>query len=306
MKKKIFSMMMVLILAFAMTACGSSKDENTSSQTPTEESTTEETPAAQEATEEVQDTTQDLSGTIVITGSTSVEKIINDMIDEFTALNPNVNVTYTGTGSSAGIEDSIGGVNTLGVSSRDLKNEESEAGAVSEVFAYDGIAVAVNPANDVTDISIEDLCKIYSGEITNWNQVGGKDAEIVVVSREGASGTKSAFEELIGLEDAGGLTENAMVVEGNGNVQATVAGDENAIGYVSFSFVDESVKALTVAGVEATAENAKAGSYPLSRPFLFVYNSSKELPVEAKAFVEFALSADGQVFVEEHGGIVIG
>lgn len=251
------------------------------------------------------DVSGDLHGTIVITGSTSVEKILNDMKDEFEALNPDVTIEYTGSGSSAGITDTKAGTNNIGASSRNLKEEEMEEDLKTEVFAYDGIAVIVNPANTaVADITEEQLADIYSGKVTNWKELGGNDADIFVVSREESSGTRSAFEELIGLEDAGGLTGNAAVSEGNGPVQAAVAGNENAIGYVSFSFIDDTVKPLTVAGVEATAENAKSGDYPLSRPFLFCYYEDKATDA-GMAFLEFALTEEGQKAVEKHGGIKV-
>lgn len=255
-------------------------------------------------TEDISTNMNDLSGTIVITGSTSVEKILNDMIDEFTALHPEVSINYTGTGSSAGIADTLAGSNGIGVSSREVKAEEKTGDLLVEAFAYDGIAIIVNRNNQVKDISKENIAKIFSGEITNWNQIGGTDGEIMAVSREGSSGTRSAFEELIKLEDEGGLTQDATVVEGNGNAQTTVAGNENAIGYVSFSYIDSTVNALTIDGVEATAENAKDGSYILSRPFLLVFKESTLTP-ECKSFIEYAKSAEGQEFVTEHGGIRI-
>lgn len=255
-------------------------------------------------TEDISTNMNDLSGSIVITGSTSVEKILNDMIDEFTALHPEVSINYTGTGSSAGIADTLAGSNGIGVSSREVKAEEKTGDLLVEAFAYDGIAIIVNRNNQVKDISKENIAKIFSGEITNWNQIGGTDGEIMAVSREGSSGTRSAFEELIKLEDEGGLTQDATVVEGNGNAQTTVAGNENAIGYVSFSYIDSTVNALTIDGVEATAENAKDGSYILSRPFLLVFKESTLTP-ECKSFIEYAKSAEGQEFVTEHGGIRI-
>lgn len=290
--KKALATILVGVMAMSFVGCGS-KDNDKSEAKNDQANTTNQTTDSSNA-----------KGTIVITGSTSVEKILNDMIDEYQALNPGVKINYTGTGSSAGISDTIAGTNTIGASSRDLKAEEKSDKIHEEIFAYDGIAVVVNPANGAKDIKTEDLAKIFSGQITNWKDLGGKDAEIVVVSREGSSGTRDAFEELIGLEDAGGLTESATVVEGNGNEQTTVAGNENAIGYVSFSYVDETVKELTVNGVEPTAENAKNKSYSLSRPFLFLYNDDKVTP-EAKAFIEYAKGDDGQGFVEKHGGIKI-
>ncbi|BCN32324.1 phosphate ABC transporter substrate-binding protein [Anaeromicropila herbilytica] len=289
--KKVLATMLVGVMAVAFVGCGSKNTGDKKADTNTKT----------EATDNGASSTA-LKGTVVITGSTSVDKIITDMSDEFQALNPDVKINYTGTGSSAGISDSAAGSNTLGVSSRDLKDEEKSDKIHTDIFAYDGIAIAVNPANTVKDITLENLAKIYSGQITNWKDLGGKDAPIVVVSREGSSGTRDAFEELTKLEDAGGLVESATVVEGNGNAQTTVAGNENAIGYVSFSYIDKTVKELTLDGVEPTAEKAKSGEYKLSRPFLFVYNDDTVTP-EAKAFIEYAKSADGQAFVEKHGGI---
>ncbi len=309
--RKITGILLMIAMFAILGGCSKGSDSNDTNAANATNPT--EAPAVQdnnESAEAPQDNTdaaegsEDLAGTITITGSTSVEKILNDMIDEFTALNPDVTINYTGTGSSAGISDTLAGANDIGASSRNLKEEEKVDGLNVVTFAYDGIAIAVNPANPLADISIEDLAKIYSGEITNWKDVGGNDADIIVVSREGASGTRSAFEELIGLEDAGGLVESSTVVEGNGNIQAAVAGNENAIGYVSFSYIDDSVKGLTVGGVEATAANAKSGTYSLSRPFLFIYMEADASPI-TKAFVDYSLSDDGQAFVEEHGGIKI-
>lgn len=249
---------------------------------------------------------EDVSGTVTITGSTSVEKVLTALIEEFEAQNPDVTINYTGSGSSAGIQDTISGTNNIGASSRNLTDDElATDGLQVEVFAYDGIAVIVNPANTaVTDINEEQLADIYSGKIANWSEVGGDDAEIFVVSREESSGTRSAFEELIGLEDAGGLTGAASVVEGNGNVQATVAGNENAIGYVSFAFIDETVQPLSIAGVEANDENAKSGDYPLSRPFVFCYTDENVSDAGA-AFLAFTLSDEGQTIVADSGEITV-
>ena len=268
--KRLFKILLVLTLALVLTACGNS----------------------------------DKAGTVTITGSTSVEKIIMDMKADFEARNPEVKVNYTGTGSSAGIEDAINGNNDLGAASRELKEEEA-AGLEKLIFSYDGIAVIVHPSNQVADISTEDILKIYSGEITNWNEIGGTDANIVVVSREDASGTRGAFEELTGLEDhETGLSEDATIAEGNGIVQATVAGNENSIGYVSFSFIDDTVKAVTVDGGEANAAAVMDGDYPLSRPFQVAYMPDKVTDV-TRAFLDYMLTEDAQVFVEDHGGIKV-
>ena len=311
--KKLTATILAGMMVLSLAGCGASKTETTNevtegteqvAETAGEETAevTEETTAEEETSEE-ETTGGDVSGTIVITGSTSVEKILTEMKDEFCAMYPNVTIEYTGSGSSAGIKDTKAGTNNIGASSRELKEDEVEDALKTEVFAYDGIAVIVNPANEAaSDITVEQLCDIYSGKITNWSELGGEDADIFVVSREESSGTRSAFEELIALEDAGGLTSAAAVSEGNGPVQAAVAENANAIGYVSFSFIDDSVKALTVGGVEATAELAKSGEYPLSRPFLFCYYDDKVTDA-GKAFLEFALSEDGQICVEDNHGI---
>ena len=210
----------------------------------------------------------ELSGTVTITGSTSVEKIIMDMKADFEALNPDVKVNYTGTGSSSGIQDAIDGSNDLGASSRELKDDEYAAGLETQVFAYEGIAVVVHPSNEIDNLSVEDVSGIYTGEITNWSEVGGDDSPLVVVAREDASGTKGAFDELTELDDHKiGLTNNATIGEGNGIVQATVEGNKNAIGYVSFAFINDKVKAISIDGGEPNAEAVIAGDYPLARPF---------------------------------------
>ena len=306
--KKLAATLLAGMMVLSLTACGSSEADTTTAEG-TETTTEAAGEKVAEVTEEAAETTEeettggDVSGTIVITGSTSVEKILTEMKDEFCAMYPNVTIEYTGSGSSAGIKDTKAGTNNIGASSRELKEDEVEENLKTEVFAYDGIAVIVNPANEaVSDITVEQLADIYSGKITNWSEVGGADADIFVVSREESSGTRSAFEELITLEDAGGLTSQAAVSEGNGPVQAAVAENENAIGYVSFSFIDDSVKPLTVGGVEATAELAKSGEYQLSRPFLFCYYDDK-VTEAGKAFLEFALSEDGQICVEDNQGI---
>ena len=303
--RKIFGLLLLLTTVFTMVACstGDKGDKNT-----VEANTGDNTTNTGDNNETVAQSKDDiengdLQGTITITGSTSVEKILLDMADEFMAYNPDVEINYIGTGSSAGIEDSILGVNDIGASSRKLKDSEVSEGLETVTFAYDGIAIITNPANPITNLTMDQILKIYSGQITNWSEVGGENEAIIVVSREGASGTRGAFEELTGLEDIG-LTESATVVEGNGNVQAAVAGNKNAIGYVSFSFINDTVKAVTVEGVEANALEVKADKYVLSRPFLFTYKPEK-LSTLAKAFLDYTVTSEAQVAVEQHGGITV-
>lgn len=241
------------------------------------------------------------SGEINGGGSTSVQKIIDAAGSEYTALNPDVKFTYSGTGSSDGIKGAKAGTYSFGAASRELKEEE-KAGLKEFTFAYDGISMIVSPTNPVTGLTKDQLTKIYTGEITNWSEVGGNDAPIVVVSREDGSGTRSAVEEILGFEEK--LKPDATIKEGNGNVQTTVAGNENAIGYVSLTFVDKTVKSLEVDSVKDTVENVKAGTYPISRPFLAVYDEAKTDDA-TKAFIEFLMGTEGQTIVEKNGGITV-
>jgi phosphate transport system substrate-binding protein len=242
-----------------------------------------------------------ISGEINGGGSTSVQKIIDAAGSEFSALNPDVKFTYSGTGSSDGIKGAAAGTYSFGCSSRDLKTEE-QAGLKTVTFAYDGIALIVNPANTVKNLTKDQLTKIFTGEITNWSEVGGADAPIVVVSREDGSGTRTAIEELLSFKDK--LRADATVKEGNGNVQTTVAGNANAIGYVSLTFVDKTVTAVDVGGVKASVDNVLNKSYVLSRPFLAFYKEDGTNDA-TKAFVDFLLSADGQKIVTQEGGITV-
>lgn len=292
--KRFVTAALAATMVLSMTACGSNAGNTDGQDTAADTS-------AGDTANAVQDS-GNTEGTVVITGSTSVEKIVNEMKSEFEALNPGITIQYTGNGSSAGIKDTISGSNNIGASSRELTDEEKAEGLTETQFAYDGIAIAVHPSNEVKDITVEQLQKIYSGEITNWKELGGKDAEIYVVSREESSGTRSAFEELIKLEETDGLTSKAAVSEGNGPVQIAVAGNENAIGYVSFAYIDDTVKQLTVDGVEGTVDNVKNNTYPLSRPFLFV-SKDDQVGEAGKKFLEFALSADGQACVEKDNAI---
>lgn len=277
MKKSLAGVALALVVGtFAFAGCGSNGGSGSASST-------------------------DISGEINSGGSTSVQKIIEATGDEFSAQNPSVKFTYSGTGSSDGIKGATEGTYAFGCASRDLKDEEKKD--ITElVFAYDGIAMITNPANTATNLSSADLTKIYTGEVTNWSQVGGKDAPIVVVSREDGSGTRTAVEELLKFQDK--LKPDATIKEGNGNVQSTVAGNENAIGYVSLTFVDNTVKKVTVDNVEATVDNVVNKTYPISRPFLALYKESTITP-QAKAFLDFIMTDEGQNIVEKEGGIKV-
>lgn len=249
-------------------------------------------------------TKQNAQQTITITGSTSVEKIVNEMISEYQALHSDIKILYTGSGSSAGIKDTLKRINDIGASSRDLTSEET--GLVETKFAVDGIAVVIHPDNPVEDLTPKELQDIYTGKITNWKDVGGLDEAIYVLSREESSGTRTGFEELVGIDAKEGnpLLRRASVGEGNGPIQLGVASNKYAIGYVSFAYINSTVKGVKIDGVEPTVEHVMDGTYLLQRPFLFVTSDGSDSPL-VKDFLSFSLSEDGQHCVEMHEGIPV-
>ncbi len=222
------------------------------------------TSAAEETTPALEVNTE-LKGTITLAGSTSMEKLCEAMSESFMEVYPNVTVTVQYTGSGAGLESLAAGSVDIGDSSRALKDGEKETGAVENVVAIDGIAVITDKDNTVKDITSEQLTKIYTGEITNWKDLGGADEAIVVIGRESGSGTRGAFEELLKIEDN---CKYAQELDSTGGVLAKVAATPGAIGYVSLDVVDDSVSAIALDSVEPTEENIVAGKYSLSRPFV--------------------------------------
>lgn len=244
-----------------------------------------------------------LSGSIQMVGSTSMEKFANALSETFMEMYPNVTVTAEFVGSGAGIEAVNNGTAEIGNSSRNLKDEEKAAGAVENIVAIDGIAVCVDSANTVTGLTKEQLISIYSGAITNWSEVGGADAPIVVVGREAGSGTRGAFEELLELE---GACAYANELDSTGAVMAKVAATPGAIGYVSLDALNDSVVALALDGVEPTAENIKAGNYFLSRPFVMATKGAIDRQNElVQAWFEFVLGAEGQEVASDVGLITV-
>lgn len=239
--------------------------------------------------------------TISISGSTSVGPLMEKIQEKYEEVN-NVTLEIQQNGSGAGIKDVSGGVSEIGMSSRELKDDEKTS-VEGTVIAYDGIALLVNPNNSVKNISLEDVKKIYTGEITNWKELGGADAPIVVVSREEGSGTRDAFQEIVGYESEE-LTKDATISDGSGAVKTTVAGNENAIGFASFEYIDDTVSALSIDNVEPTAEKVKAGEYKISRPFLLV-TKEDSLTEEGEAVIQFILSSEGQQIVAENKLITV-
>lgn len=206
-----------------------------------------------------------LKGKISLAGSTSMEKLCEAMSESFMEAYPDVTVTVEYTGSGAGIESLVAGSIDIGNASRSLKEGENAKGAVENVVAIDGIAVIVDKENTVTDLTKEQLADIYTGKVTNWSELGGKDGAIVVIGRENGSGTRGAFEELLKVED---ICKYAQELDSTGGVLAKVAATEGAIGYVSLDVVNETVQAIKLNGIEATEANILAGEYLLARPFV--------------------------------------
>lgn len=245
----------------------------------------------------------DLSGSITMAGSTSMEKLANALGEVFMQKYPNVTVNAEFSGSSAGIESLLAGSVDIGNSSRNLSDEEKSKGAVENIVAIDGIAVVVDPANKVEDLSKENLYKIYTGEVTNWSELGGDDQAIVVVGREAASGTRGAFEEILDAKDK---CKYANELDSTGAVMAKVASTKGAIGYVSLDVLDDSVKAVKLDGVEATVDNIKNGSYLLQRPFVMATKGEiSEQSDEVKALFDFLKSDEGKQVVTSVGLITV-
>ena len=236
---------------------------------------------------------------ITISGSTSVGPTM-EVLAEAYQKNNDVKIEVQQPGSSAGIKNTIDGTSDLGMSSRDLKDEET-ADVEGTQIAIDGIAVVTNTANKVKDLTIDQVKDIFTGKITNWKEVGGEDAPIVVISREEGSGTRDGFQDILGFESEE-LTKDATISDGSGNVKSTVEGNENAIAYISFGYLDDTLNDLKIDGVEANDENVVAGKYPISRPFLVV-NKKDAMTDNAKAFVDFIMSEEGQNIISEEGFI---
>ncbi|MEG2290214.1 MAG: phosphate ABC transporter substrate-binding protein [Clostridium sp.] len=247
------------------------------------------------------DTTE--GNTISISGSTSVGPLMEKIAANYESLNADTSIEINQVGSSAGIKDTINGVSELGMSSRELKDEE-KAEVTGTVIAYDGIALITHKNNPVKEITLEEIKGIYTGKITNWNQIaGGVDSPIVVVSREEGSGTRTAFEEIVGYKSEE-LIQAATIADGSGNIKTTVQGNENAIGFASFEYLDESISALNVGGVEPKAEFVKTGEYKLSRPFILATKTSNETE-NSKKLIDYILSEDGQKTIVDNGFITV-
>lgn len=254
--KKCICSLMALILMFSFAACGGGKS---------------------------------LGGTVSTDGSTSMEKVMGALKETFEETNSGVEVTYNPTGSSSGISAVAEGRCDIGLSSRNIKDSEKEQGLVGTILAYDGIAVIVNPENPVENLSVEEIAAIYTGEVTNWSEVGGLDGEIVRIGREASSGTRSGFEEIVGVED---VCQYRQELSSTGDVITAVSQNPGAIGYASLASVKDTVKALKVGGIAPSEETVKDGSYAIQRPFVLVTKEGTDLSEAAQSFFTFITSPE--------------
>ncbi len=241
-------------------------------------------------------------GAVSTDGSTSMQKVISALGEQFEKDNSGAKFTYNPTGSGSGIAAVSEGRCDIGLSSRALKDDEKAGGLHETILALDGIAIIVNPANTVSDISVDTLAKIYTGEITNWKDIGGNDAEIVLIGREAGSGTRDGFESITGTKDA---CKYRQELTSTGDVITTVAGNPDAIGYASLASIKDSVKALTVEGVTPTEETVKNGTYKIQRPFVLVTKDGTKLSDTAQKFFDFATSKDASDIISAAGAVPV-
>ena len=290
--KRIMSVLLGIVLVLSLAACAQTNaPAPTAAPATTPADTT--APAATDAPE-TSAAPAVLSGTVSTDGSTSMEKVIGALSEAFMEANSKVTVTYNPTGSSAGIQAVQEGRCDIGLSSRALKDEEKASGLKETILAYDGIAIIVNPANPVEDLTLEQIADIYTGKITNWSELGGSDSEIVLIGREAGSGTRSGFEEIVEVKD---LCQYRQELSSTGDVIATVAQNPGAIGYASLASVKETVKAVKVGGVTPSEETVKDGTYAIQRPFVLVTKEGVTLSETAQAFFDYAVSKDANAVV---------
>lgn len=239
-------------------------------------------------------------GSVSTDGSTSMEKVIGALGESFMANNQGTTFTYNPTGSGSGIKAVLEGRCDIGLSSRSLKDDEKAEGLKETVLAYDGIAIIVNPENPVNNLDLETIAKLYTGEITNWKDVGGNDAEVVLIGREGGSGTRDGFESITGTADK---CQYRQELTSTGDVITTVSQNPNAIGYASLASLKDSVKALTVGGVAPIEDTVKDGSYVVQRPFVLVTKEGTALSETAQKFFDYATSADAAGIIAKAGAV---
>ena len=280
--KKVFAILLALTMALSLlTACGGKQETPAQTKQPTA-----------------------LSGAVATNGSTSMEKVIGALSEQFMSDNSGVSVTYDATGSGAGIEAASNGSADIGLSSRALKDEEKSSGLVGTTVALDGIAVIVNEACPVEDLSLEQIAAIFTGEVTDWSELGGEAGAIACIGREAGSGTRDGFESITGTKDACKMDQE---LTSTGAVIEAVAGNPNAIGYASLSSVEgkDTVKAVTVGGVECSEATVLDGSYAIQRPFVLVTKEGTALSAQAQAFFDFATSSAASDLIRSAGAVPV-
>ncbi len=278
--KKIIALAMAGTLAAAMMAgCGGTSEDNGGNESNSGNSSS-------------------VSGSVSTDGSTSMEAVIGALGEAFMEANPKITFTYNPTGSGSGITAVSEGRCDIGLSSRSLKDEEKSSGLKETVLAYDGIAIIVNNANPVVDLTVDQIASIYKGEITNWSEVGGEDLDIVLIGREAGSGTRDGFESITGTEEQCAYRQE---LTSTGDVITTVSSNPNAIGYASLASVKDNVKMITVDGVKASEETILSGDYKIQRPFVLVTKEGASLSDSAQLFFDFATSADSNEIITAAG-----
>ena len=282
--------------AGALDACGGSSSSSTAASTASSASSTASSVASSAA--EAANDLSSLSGTVATGGSTSMNSVIEALTEGFAEVAPGVTISYDPTGSGAGITGAVEQTLDIGLASRALHDDET--GVTATTVALDGIAMVVNNENTVSDLSIDQLAQIFRKEITNWADVGGEDGEIVVIGREAGSGTRDGFESIVGVEDACVYDQELTAT---GAVISAVASNKLAIGYASLSAVGDTVKTLTVEGVECSEATVLDGTYKVQRPFNFITNDSAELSEAAQAFIDFAVSPDAAELIRLAGAV---
>ncbi|MGI6071558.1 MAG: phosphate ABC transporter substrate-binding protein [Lachnospiraceae bacterium] len=293
MKKSIITMIAAILVLSLSLLAGCDGKKNNEPEKP-EEPVQTAAPAPEEKETEKE---EEITGSVSTDGSTSMEKVIGALGEVFQN-DTGLGFTYNPTGSGSGITAVQEGRCDIGLSSRNLKDEEKQAGLTGTILAYDGIGIIVNPANAVDDLDLEKIAKIYTGEITNWSEIGGADAEIVVIGREAGSGTRDGFESITKTKDT---CKYRQELTSTGDVITTVSQNPDAIGYASVSSIKDTVKALTVGGVAPTEETIKDGSYVVQRPFVLVTKDDTPLSGAAQKFFDYATSADANEIISKAG-----
>ena len=278
--KKMIALILTLVLTLSLAACGSDSNSNTDNSDNNDSAA--------------------VTGTVSTDGSTSMEKVIGALGESFMAANEGVEFTYNPTGSGAGITAAQEGRCDIGLSSRALKDEEKAGGLKETVLAYDGIAIIVNPENPVNDLTLDQIAKLYTGDITVWKDVGGNDAEVVLIGREAASGTRDGFESITGTKDK---CQYRQELTSTGDVITAVSQNPDAIGYASLASIKDSVKALNVDGVTPSEATVKDGSYKVQRPFVLVTVEGKELTPVAQNFFDYITSPDAAAIIAKAGAV---